>query len=384
MPTLDDLLARTQEVVQGAVAPRADAVDRKAAWPRESLRALQDAGLGGLVVPVECGGLGQGLVGLCRVCEVIGHACSATALCFGMHGVASAVIAARATRDQQQRYLEPIALGEHLTTLALSEPGTGAHFYFPQSRLDNHSEDSFRVTGTKSFVTNGGYADSYVVSTTAADPAAPPDQFSCVVIPGDAPGLAWGPPWQGIGMRGNSSRTVDIQDVVIPRGNLLGEQGDQLWYVFEVVAPYFLMAMAGTYLGIADAAFNEALDHLRTRRHSHSGTSLAQQPVIQYQIGQLWAEIEQVRQLVYAAARAAEAGDPNATLMVLSAKAQVADMVVKAVNEALMLCGGAGYAAGARLERCLRDAQAAPVMSPTTNLLRLWTGRQLLDVPLLG
>ena len=111
-----------------------------------------------------------------------------------MHSVGSAVLAAKVTPAQVET-LRDIARGQHLTTLALSEPGTGAHFYFPTTALTQVSDDKIRVNGTKSFVTNGGRADSYVVSTTAADPDAPPDEFSCVIIPDGAPGVTWGPKW---------------------------------------------------------------------------------------------------------------------------------------------------------------------------------------------
>ena len=96
---------------------------------------MQRNGLAGLVVPREAGGMGQGLYALARTCETIGSVSASTALCFGMHCVGSAVIGAKATAQQKKDFLEPIAAGEHLTTLALSEPGTGAHFYFPQTQL---------------------------------------------------------------------------------------------------------------------------------------------------------------------------------------------------------------------------------------------------------
>lgn len=169
-------------------------MDRDCRWPEAGLRAFQQAGLGGLIIGRDCGGLGQGLLAVAKVCEILGKRCGSTSLCFGMHLVASAVIVAKATQEQKQRYLVPIAAGRHLTTLALSEPGSGAHFYFPQTELRPEPPDALRIVGRKSFVTSGGHADSYVVSTTAADPDAPPDQFSCAVVAGDAAGLRWGRP----------------------------------------------------------------------------------------------------------------------------------------------------------------------------------------------
>lgn len=381
---LDAVLNRTREITRDVVAVHAVEVDQEARWPEENLRALQVAGLGGLVVPQGSGGLGHGLLALAQVCEILGQVCASTGLCFGMHCVGAAVIAAKATPDQQQRYLEPISQGTHLTTLALSEPGTGANFYLPQTQMAVVSDQMFSVSGTKSFVTSGGHADSYVISTVAADPAAPPGMFSCLVVAGTAEGLIWGDPWRGLGMRGNSSRTVELRSVAVPVRDLLGQHGDEIWYVFEVIAPYFLVAMAGTYLGIATAALEEARAHLTKRRYSLSGTTLAQQPVLQHRLGALWAEVERTRRLIYHAAVQGDRGEPDAVTVLLSAKAEVADCVVHVVNEAMTLTGGIAYRDNSELGRHLRDARAAHVMAPTTDMLRTWTGRLLLGLPLLG
>ncbi|MEX2670522.1 MAG: acyl-CoA dehydrogenase family protein [Phycisphaeraceae bacterium] len=381
---LKHLIERAESISAEVIDAEATAVDREGRWPERGLRALQEARLGGLVVPESAGGLGHGLFAVARICETLGRYCASTGLCFGMHCVGTAVIAAKVTADQQDRYLEPIVRGEHLTTLALSEPGTGSHFYMPEAALTRLDDHSYRLTGVKSFVTNGGHADSYVVSATGGETDAPAGHFSCVVVPASSEGLKWGSSWDGLGMRGNSSRTMEMDAVRVPQENLLGREGDQTWYVFQVVAPYFLVAMAGTYLGVAEAAFDEAKAHIQRRQHTHTGRALAQQPIVQQRLGAMWAQLERTRQLIYHAAREGDAGGANALLALLSAKAEVADCVVGVVNEAMNLCGGSAYRSGARLERCLRDGRAADVMAPTTDILRLWTGRALLEQPLLG
>lgn len=371
-----------RQVAADVAAPLAEQVD-EGHWPREALTELQKRGLGGLTVPAEAGGCGLGLRALAGVCEVLGSACASTAITFGMHAVGAAVVAAKATPEQTDRFLRPIAAGEHLTTLALSEPGTGSQFWIPQTALRGAGEE-YVVDGEKSFVTNGSRADSYVVSTVAADAGAPVGQFSCVLVPDDAPGLSWKGQWQGLGMRGNSSRGASLTGVRIPRANLLGAEGDQIWYVFEVVAPYFLIAMASTYLGVAQAALDDAVQHLQARRHSHTGRTLAAEPVVQHRLGVLWAQVERTRRFVYWAAEEAEAGGPAALPALASAKAEVADAAVGVVNEVMTLLGGAAYRDRSPVERHLRDVRAAHVMAPTTDVLRTWTGRAALGIPLLG
>ncbi|HEX5771988.1 MAG TPA: acyl-CoA dehydrogenase family protein [Nocardioidaceae bacterium] len=379
--TVQEAVARAREVARDIAAPLAEQTD-SGVWPEEALRALQSS-LGGLVVPREDGGSGLGLRALAAVCETLGEACASTAIAFGMHNVAAAVIGAKPTERQRKEFLRPIAAGEHLTTLALSEPGTGAEFWLPQTRLTSH-EDGWLVNGEKSFVTNGSKADSYVVSTVAADPDAPAGEFSAVVVWGDSPGLSFHGSWDGIGMRGNSSLGARLEDVVIGPDALLGAPGDQIWYVFEVVAPFFLTAMAGTYLGVAQAALDDATEHLKRRRHSHTGRSISGEPVLQHRLGTLWAQVQSTRRLVYWAAEEADSGGPDALPALASAKAQVADTATSVVNDAMSLVGGMGYRDRHPIERHLRDARAAHVMSPTTDILRTWTGRALLDVPLLG
>jgi alkylation response protein AidB-like acyl-CoA dehydrogenase len=380
--TVLEATARARTVADEVVAPLAERTDT-GVWPEEALRALQGAGLGGLVVPLQYGGAGLGLRAVVGVCEALGSACASTALCFGMHQVAAAVLSTKATERQAAEYLRPIAAGEHLTTLALSEPGTGSQFWLPQTRLES-SPAGWVLHGEKSFVTNGSHADSYVVSTVAADPGAPAGEFSCVVVPGDAEGLSFHGGWDGVGMRGNSSLMARLDGVQVEPWALLGATGDQIWYVFEVVAPYFLTAMAGTYLGVAEAALTDAVAHLKSRRHAHTGRSLATEPVLQHRVGVLWAEVQQVRRLVYWAAEEAEIGGPEGLAALTAAKAAVGDCAVKVANEAMTLVGGIGYREKSPVERHLRDARAAHVMSPTTDILRTWTGRAVLGIPILG
>jgi alkylation response protein AidB-like acyl-CoA dehydrogenase len=378
------LIERITEIARTVVAEDAAATDRDGCWPERGLRALQRVGAGGLVLPTELGGMGGGLLDLSRACEELGRFCPSTALCFGMHGVGSAVLAAKATPYQKEHYLRPIAAGEHLTTLALSEPGSGAHFYFPSTRIGDDPE-GFRLDGTKSFVTNGGHADSYVVSTAAADESERFGEFSCVVVDADTAGAEWGPEWRGAGMRGNSSRSLTFDDALVPRKNLLGEPGDQIWYVFQVVAPYFLMAMAGTYLGIAVGALDDAVAHVKDRTYAHSGRRLADNSIVQHRLGQIWGQVAATRAFVHRAATDGDAGTAgDALLGILSAKAEVAECATRAVGDSMTLIGGVGYGAGGAMDRRLRDVRAAHVMSPTTDLLRLWTGRALVDVPLLS
>ena len=346
------------------------------------MAALADAGLLGLHIPTRLGGHDQGLLALAVVAEELGRACSSTAMCFGMHSVAAKVLTVKATRDQEDRFLRPIAQGRHVTSLALSEPGTGVHFFLPRTTFTPDG-DGYRLDGEKSFVTSGGHADSYVISAVSPGEELDPGAFTCLAVDRDAAGLDWRQGWRGYGMRGNSSRAVKLDGVHIPVGNLLGSPGDQIWYVFEVVAPFFLIAMAGVYVGIARAALEAAIGHMTSRRHLHTGDTLADIPTLWPEVAEAWTEVQATRQLIRYAARQYDARAGDAQLALFAAKARVAKTVNAVTDTAMVLMGGRAYADNSRVARLHRDARAANVMSPSTHLLQTWLGHSLLDLPLL-
>jgi isovaleryl-CoA dehydrogenase len=239
---LSSLRAAAREVATSVVARNAESVDAEARWPAENVRALADAGLMGLHVDPELGGHGVGMLALAYVTEELGRTCGSTALVYGMHCVGTKVIEVKATPAHKEGYLAPIAAGEHVTALALAEPGTGVHIYLPRTTF-RREQDTFVVNGGKGFVTSGGQADSYVLSVVAEGFEMDPGTFSCLLVDAETPGASWGPSWDGFGMRGNSSRSLVLEDAPVPAANLLGAEGDETWYLFEVIAPYFIVAM---------------------------------------------------------------------------------------------------------------------------------------------
>src|SRR5690606_22498692 len=145
-----------------------------------------------------------------------------------------------------------------------------------------------------------------------------------------------------------------------------------------------MVAMSGTYVGVATAALDAAISHVEQRRHNHSAAALTNSNIVQHRIGDLWARVTRTRALLHHAAAASDAGHPDALPLVCSAKAEAAACAVDVANESMSLMGGRGYAAESRVYRLLRDARAAHVMAPTTDQLRIWTGRALLGLPLLA
>ncbi|MCC6446159.1 MAG: acyl-CoA/acyl-ACP dehydrogenase [Armatimonadetes bacterium] len=374
---LKDAVQAAEEAVRRVIGPQAARVDRERRFPEESFWALGEAGLMGLMVPVGYGGLGADLSTLARVCETIAAGCASTAMCYLMHCCGTAVIAAKASPEQGERFLRPIAKGEKLSTLAFSERGTGAHFYQPE--IQAHFQDGHAVvSGRKGFVTNGERTDYPIILVAASDPAKGLDVF---VLDSRLPGVRFEDTWEGLGMAGNNSIAMVLDQVRVPRENLLGEEGDGLGIIFNVVAPTFMLGLSGVNLGIAEAAFQAALQHARDRKYS-DGSSLADHQAIQFYLTEMHGRVESLRLFLYRAGQAADSGEADAPLRVMQSKVMAAETSAHVTQTALQVCGGQGYTRSLPVERYLRDARASSVMAPTTEILKTWIGKSLAGIPL--
>lgn len=374
--TRADLQSTAQELAEGVLRPNAEATDRERRHPRANLEALGKAGLLGLLVPEAAGGLGGTLADLAAVCEPLGWGCASTAMCFLMHSCGCALLGAKATAAQAERWLRPAARGELLATLAFSERLTGAHFYQPDLRAARRN-GGFALSGRKSFVTNGGHAQLYPVLVQASGEAG----LDILVVTPELGGVSFDGAWEGLGMAGNSSIALVLEDVAVPAENLLGQEGDGMELVFNVVAPTFLVGLAAVNAGIARAALDAAVEHAKERRYAGGG-GLAEVPIIQDYLAEMSVAVESAWQLVREAARAATAGEPSALPLVMQAKVAATEAAVAVTALGMRVGGGIAYSRRLTLERHWRDAQAGTVMAPTNEVLKGWLGKLLAGLPL--
>src|SRR5579875_1776323 len=302
-PSQESLRDEAQQVADRDLRPQAADVDRARRYPEEGLAALGDAGLLGLLVSEQDGGRGGNLADLALACEILGAACASTAMCFLMHCCGTALIAAKATPEQRQRWLVPAARGAARATLAFSERITGAHFYQPEIAASRR-DGGFALSGRKSFVTSGGHAQLYPVLVRASGAQG----LDVLIVSAQAPGVRFEGSWEGTGMAGNSSVAMVLDDAFVPAADLLGSEGDGLDLVFSVVAPTFLIGLAAVNVGIAQAALDAAAEHAKGRTYE-DGSTLAQIPAIQTYLGEMSITTQAARGLVAEAARAAAAGE---------------------------------------------------------------------------
>jgi len=173
-PSPSHVLAQSKRIALEVLAPTADQVDQLRQFPRKNIAELGKGQVLGLMVPVEFGGAASGLSEMAAVLETLAQGCASTAMVVLMHYCATAVLAAKASPQIRRSLLSAIARGEHLSTLAFSEPGSGGHFYSPVSRATQRN-DGAELSACKSFVTSAGEADSYIVSTLNAGAERPQD-----------------------------------------------------------------------------------------------------------------------------------------------------------------------------------------------------------------
>jgi alkylation response protein AidB-like acyl-CoA dehydrogenase len=370
------LQATATKLADDVFGPSAGATDRERRFPADNLKALGEAGLLGLLVPAAYGGRGGSLSDLAIVEMELGRGCASTAMCFLMHCCGTALIASKATATQGQAWLRPAASGASLATLAFSERGTGAHFYAPELSVQRQ-DGGLRLSGRKSFITNGGHADFYPVLVNAPDGSG----LDIYVLTRDMAGVSFEGEWDGVGMAGNSSINGVFTNVQIPETNRLGAQGDGRDLVFSVVAPTFLAGLAAVNVGISQAALDAAAEHAKTRKYA-TGQALADVPTIQEKLANMSIATESSRQLVLAAAAAADAGEATALPLLIEAKVGATDAAQFVTDTAMQVGGGLAYSRALPLERHWRDARAGSVMAPTNEVLREWLGKLLTGLPL--
>jgi isovaleryl-CoA dehydrogenase len=356
--------------------PTAGDLDARRAYPDEHLDTLAEAGLTGLLISEANGGLGADLTTLALVTEAIGWAAGTTGLVYLMHLCGTAVIGAKATPQQARAWLVPAAAGDLLATLAFSERSTGAHFYMPEITAER-SGNGLILTGRKTFVTSGGHADLYPVLVKASGK----DGLDVLVVTANDAGVSFEGRWEGIGMTGNSSIQMVLDNVAVPADRIIGAEGTGQDLVFNVVAPNFLVGLAGVNLGIAQAALDDSVEHVKTRKNA--GGILIELPTVQTAIAEMSLLTEQARALLQTAAKAADSGDEAALALVMQSKIAATEAAIAVTGAAMELGGGLAYSRNSSIERYWRDGRAGSVMAPTNEILKQWVGKLAAGLPLL-
>jgi alkylation response protein AidB-like acyl-CoA dehydrogenase len=381
MSEIKALLAANEKLSGEMLCANADQFDQSRHFPRENLAALGKAGVLGLLVPTQFGGAGASLAEMSQVIGTQAQNCASTAMVTLMHFCATAVIAAKANDALKQDLLPAIARGEHLSTLAFSEAGSGGHFYAPVSEVRQNGSQK-KLSAQKSFVTSAGEADSYVVSARKAGAAGPTESDLYLISKGTAGFTAQGR-FDGLGLTGNASAPMSLTDVTIDDKTRLGPEGSGFQTMMELVLPNFQVGVASVSVGIAAAAFQIITARVGARKYEHAGgAALSSIPRVQFLAAEMTIELDSARAYLGESIRRALAGDPAAMLYILGVKVKAADACLEVVSRAMTLGGGWAFGRRGGLERMFRDAQAAAVMAPASDVLKDFIGKACLGLPL--
>jgi alkylation response protein AidB-like acyl-CoA dehydrogenase len=372
------VVEKVRKVADGAIAAHAADVDRDSRFPSEAIEALGKEGLMGLTVPKEFGGLGHGHRVAVAALDEIGRRCASTGMVYLMHLCGVACYAARPQQAGTQ--LRAAAAGKHLSTLAWSEKGSRSHFWSPVSKA-TRSNGHVELNAQKSWVTSAGQADGFVVSTGTAGAESPLASSLYLVMKGDA-GITVSGAWDALGMRGNASSPMTLAGVKVDDARLMSEDGKGLDTMLGVVLPLFQLGNAAISVGIAEAATQATTGHLTGSSLQHLGSKLADLPNLRARLAQMRIETDKSRAHLDATLDALESGSPATMLFVLESKAQAADTALLVTDLAMKTCGGAAFSKHLTIERNFRDARAANVMAPTTDVLHDFIGKALCGMEL--
>ena len=388
---------RTAEELAVRFAERAAAHDADASFPAQDMAELRDAGLLGLLVPVELGGMGAGFEEYTRVAIALARGSGATALLFNMHAsvtgalatvpedLARSLGAGDAFFAHRRQVLADAAKGA-CYGVAITERGAGSRLSKMTTTFVPEGE-GYRVRGHKSVCSGAGHLDAYLVAARAAE-ADQPTPESVGVAPGsavtgqdgDAPrvshflvpagdGIEVDDTWNPLGMRATASNGFAL-DVTVPTSALLGGV-EGLAVLLAYVLPQWLVASyAAVYAGVARAAVDEAVAYVGARTVAGQPSGLAMVGFVRARLGRADAQVEAARLAVEEAGRRVDAapGDPETNRWVYRAKLLAGDAAFEAAAACTEACGLGALRRGQPLERLLRDARCGPVMPPSSDV----------------
>jgi len=397
-PAQTDLQNELINLCRTTLRPSAVESDKKLLFPRKNFEAMAELGLLGLNVPKELGGMGEDHTCAAMVVETIArYGCASTATCYTMHlGAVAAAMFRHHDNDTIKEIIQGLDKDCLIGTLSYSDPETGSHLWYPSVSGAEQTAKGWRVRKKASWTTSGGFADWYIVQTTSPDFNGDYSNLSCFLILGNE--VKSDPAsWDGLGLRGNQSGPMEVDNVEVPKNRLVGHVGDGARSNDECVAPFFLLCSSACWNGISMGLIDIAKNHTTRKTHVDVGMHVCDYPTIQDYVGEAIMNTNASRALVSQMTKALDDATngcdwslhkdlkalPRTQFLhwMWQVKFIAAKNVAHVADKMLHACGGTGYRPVIGIERYLRDGKAGWVMAPTNEVLRQFLGKMALLGP---
>ncbi|MDK0518614.1 acyl-CoA dehydrogenase family protein [Streptomyces sp. ML-6] len=364
-----------EDFVAREVSPHVVEWDRAENVDRSIVGKLGSVGFLGLTVPEEYGGSGGDHLAYCLVTEELGRGDSSVRGIVSVSlGLVAKTVAAWGDEKQKRHWLPRLTAGEAIGCFGLTEPGTGSDAGSLTTKAVRDG-DSYVINGTKMFITNGTWAD--VVLLFARTGGAPgPRGISAFLVPADTPGLTRRPIHGKLGLRGQATAELVLEDVRVPASALLGPEGKGFSIAMSALAKGRMSVAAGC-VGIARAALDAAVGHAGEREQF--GRPIAGHQLVQELISDIAVDVDAARLLTWRVADLVDRGEDFATAA-SKAKLFASEAAVRAANNALQVFGGYGYIDEYPVGKLLRDARVMTLYEGTSQIQKLIIGRALTGV----
>lgn len=369
--------ATVREFVAAEVAPRAHEYDEQSRFPREQLKGLAELGLMGMIIPEEWGGAGFDTVAYALALEEIARADSSVCVIVGVtNSVCCYPLLGFGTDEQKNKYLIPLAKGETLGAFCLSEPQAGSDATNLRTRAVRDG-DHFIINGTKSWVTSGGEAHTYIVMAVTGrnGGGSGKPQITAFIVEGDTPGLSVSAIEHKMGQRASQTAEMSFEDVRVPAENVLGGEGNGLRVAFNSL-DNGRIGIGALSTGIAQGALDESLKYAKDR-HAF-GQPIAEFQAIQFKLANMATETDASRLLTLRAAAMKDAGHKRTGFYAAMAKLYASETANRVCADAVQIHGGNGFSRDYPVERMYRDARVTTIYEGTSEIQRIVLSREIL------
>lgn len=362
-----------RDFAENEVAPMAIEVDEKHMFPEENVKKMQELGFMGIPFAEEYGGQGADTLTYVLAVEELSKVCATTGVIVSAHtSLCADAINKFGSEEQKQKYLTPLASGETLGAFALTEPDAGTDAS-GQKTVAVKDGDDYILNGSKIFITNGKYADTYIVFAMT-DKAQGTRGISAFIVEKGMPGFDFGTIEDKMGIKGSSTAELIFQDVRVPKENLIGQEGHGFKIAMQTLDGGRI-GIAAQALGIAEGALNKAIKYVKERQQF--GRPIAKFQNTQFKLAEMAIDIEAARNLVYKAAALKDAGE-SYTVAAATAKLKAARTAMDVTTKAVQLFGGYGYVKEYEVERMMRDAKITEIYEGTSEVMLMVVGGALL------